>query len=205
MYQTSVVFLRKRPFIEKYLKIARRKKLSFYLNQTLFFKHVETIALVWDKIFWHQIYDRSLMKGRCYDAYGTEKVKKRAYRRNKRSCSRRGNGGWRLSASGYSWKQLFASGFFFNFEVYINNQQIKLSDGLYGQQSCFSNCLHGAISANKGLAMETFLMRLWRYLFLNIFRTRKTKLLNWPDGFLFGKLWVEFFLQCWSFVCKDDS
>ena len=40
---------------------------------------------------------------------------------------------------------------FSNVEVYINNQQIYISNGLYAHKSCFSNNFKGTISEYKGV------------------------------------------------------
>ena len=43
---------------------------------------------------------------------------------------------------------------FSNVEVYINNQQIYNSNGLYAHKSCISNNFKWAISEYKGFALQ---------------------------------------------------
>ena len=89
---------------------------------------------------------------------------------------------------------------FSNVEVYINNQQIYNSNGLYAHKSYISNNFKGATSECKGVShyegydyeelpdgnMETPLCE--------PFFTGRMKILSRPDGFmLYGKLGVDFF------------
>ena len=89
---------------------------------------------------------------------------------------------------------------FSNVEVYINNQQIYNSNGLYAHKFYISNNFKGAFSEYKefctarGTTMKNFLMKLWKRFCLNLFFTRRMKMLSRPDGFmLYGKLGVEVF------------
>ena len=89
---------------------------------------------------------------------------------------------------------------FSNVGVYINNQQIYNSNGLYAHKSYISNNFKGALSENKGVLhcegydyeelpdeiMETSLSE--------PFFTRRMKMLSRPDGFIsYGILGVDFF------------
>ena len=89
---------------------------------------------------------------------------------------------------------------FSNVEVYINNQQIYNSNGLYAHKSYISNNFKGAISEYKGVlhcegydfeanpedAMDNPLE--------DPFFSRRMKMFSRPDGFvLYGKLGVDFF------------
>ena len=88
---------------------------------------------------------------------------------------------------------------FSNVEVYINNQQIYISNGLYAHKSYISNNFKAAISEYKGV------LHCERYdyeqdpedisnPYLILFFTRRMKLLNRPDGFmLYGRLGIDFF------------
>ena len=87
---------------------------------------------------------------------------------------------------------------FSNVEVYINNQQIYNSNGLYAHKSYISNFFKAAISEYKGAShcegydyegdTEDFSNPL-----LDPFFTRRMKLLRRPDGFmLYGKLGIDF-------------
>ena len=88
---------------------------------------------------------------------------------------------------------------FSNVEVYINNQQIYNSNGLYAHKSYISNHFQAAISEYKGVLLcegydyeqdpEDFANPL-----PDPFFTRRMKLLSRPDGFmLYGKLGIDFF------------
>ena len=88
---------------------------------------------------------------------------------------------------------------FSNVEVYINNQQIYKSNGLYAHKSYISNNFKAAISEYKAVLHcegydyeqdpEEFSNPL-----LDPFFTRRLELLNRLDGFmLYGKLGIDFF------------
>ena len=89
--------------------------------------------------------------------------------------------------------------FFSDAEVYINNQQTYISNGLYAHMSYISNNFKGP-SVNtsefrtaKGMIIKIFLMNLWKWWNLYLF-TRRMKMLSGRDGFLlYGKLGVAFF------------
>ena len=89
---------------------------------------------------------------------------------------------------------------FSNVDVYINNQQIYNSNGLYAHKSCISNNFKGAISEYKGVLpcegydYEEFPDEIMEAPFSEPFFTRRMKILSRPDGFmLYGKVGVEFF------------
>ena len=89
--------------------------------------------------------------------------------------------------------------FFSNVEVYINNQQIYNSNGLYAHKSYISNKIKGAISEYKGVLhceghdYEEFPDEIVEAPLSEPFCTRRMKMLSRPDGFkLFGKLGVDF-------------
>ena len=88
---------------------------------------------------------------------------------------------------------------FSNVEVYIKNQQVYNSNGLYAHKSYVSNKLKGAVTEYKGVLHcegydygqdpEDITNPLPEPFF-----TRRMKLLSRPDGFmLFGKLGIDFF------------
>ena len=88
---------------------------------------------------------------------------------------------------------------FSNVEVYINNQQIYNSNGLYAHKSYISNNFKAAIFEYKGgLHCEVYD---YEQYFEDIsnplpdpFFTSRMKLLSRPDGFmLYGKLGIDFF------------
>ena len=85
-------------------------------------------------------------------------------------------------------------------EMYINNQQIYNSNGLYAHKSFISNNFKGAISEYKGVLhcegydYEEFPDEVLEAPLSEPFFTRKMKMLSRPDGFmLYGKLGVDFF------------
>ena len=88
---------------------------------------------------------------------------------------------------------------FSNVEVYINNQQIFNSNGLYAHKSYISNNFKAAISEYKGvLHCEGYDYEQDPEDNANPlpdpFFTRRMKLLSRPDGFmLYGKLGIDFF------------
>ena len=88
---------------------------------------------------------------------------------------------------------------FSNVEVYINNQQIYNSKGLYVHKFYISNNFKAAISEYKGvLHCEGYDYEQDPEDIANPlpdpFLTRRMKLLSRPDGFmLYGKLGVDFF------------
>ena len=84
--------------------------------------------------------------------------------------------------------------------MYINNQQIYNSNGLYAHKSYISNNFKGAISENKGVlhcegyGYEEFPDEILEAPLSEPFFTRKMKMPSKPDGFmLYGKLGVDFF------------
>ena len=88
---------------------------------------------------------------------------------------------------------------FSNVEVYINNQQIYNSNGIYAHKSYISNNFKAAISEYKGvLHCEVYDYEQDPEDIANPlsdpFFTRRLKLLSRPDGFmLYGKLGIDFF------------
>ena len=89
---------------------------------------------------------------------------------------------------------------FSNVEVYINNQQIYNSNGLYAHKSYISDNFKGAISECKGVLhcegydYEEFPDEIMEAPLSEPFFTRRMKMLSRPDSFmLYGKLGVDFF------------
>ena len=89
---------------------------------------------------------------------------------------------------------------FSNVEVYINNQQIYNSNGLYAHKSYISNNFKGAISEYKGVLhcegydFEENPDDIQDSLLSDPFFSRRMKMLLRSDGFaLYGKLGVDFF------------
>ena len=77
-----------------------------------------------------------------------------------------------------------------NVEVYINNQQIYNSNGLYAHKCFISNNFKGAISEFKevlhceGYDYEEFPDEIMEALLSEPFFTRRMKMLSRPDGFM---------------------
>ena len=89
---------------------------------------------------------------------------------------------------------------FSNVEIYINNQQIYNSNGLYAHKSYISNNFKGAISEYTGVLhclgcdYEEFTDEIMGAPWSEPFFTRRKKMLSRPDGFmLYSKLGVDFF------------
>ena len=87
-----------------------------------------------------------------------------------------------------------------NVDVYINNQEIYNSNGLYAHKSYISNNLKGAIAECKGVLhcerydYEEFLDEIMEAPLSKPFFTRRMKMLSRPNDFmLYGKLGVDFF------------
>ena len=143
-----------------------------------------------------------LFKGRGYVTYGSRKNKKEheveSVVFNETGVDEQEQG----EVARVTYVNNIMHSIFSNVEVYINNQQIYNSNGLYAHKSYISNNLKAAISENKGvLHCEGF-----NYeedpedinnSLLYPFFTRRMKLLSIPDGFmLYGKLgkWqIDFF------------
>ena len=89
---------------------------------------------------------------------------------------------------------------FSNVEVYINNQQIYNSNGLYAHKYYISNNFKEAISEYKGVLhseaydYEEFFDEIMEAPLSEPLFTRRMKMLSRPDGFmLYGQLGVDFF------------
>ena len=89
---------------------------------------------------------------------------------------------------------------FSHFDVYINNQQIYNSKGLYANKSYISNNFREAIWDNKGVLQcegydyEEFLDEFMEEPLTEPFFTNRMKIRSRPDGFMLcGKLGVVFF------------
>ena len=83
-------------------------------------------------------------------------------------------------------------------EVYINNQQVYNSNGLYSHKSYISNNFKGAISEYKGVLHcqgydYEFPDKILEAPLSEPFLTRRMKMVSRPDGFmLYGNLGVDF-------------
>ena len=89
---------------------------------------------------------------------------------------------------------------FSNVEVYINNQQLYNSNGLYAHKSYISNNFNGTVSEYKGVlhweghSYEELPDEIMEAPLAELFFTKRVKMLSRSDGFmLYGKMWVDFF------------
>ena len=139
-----------------------------------------------------------LVKGRGYETYNTKEVKKEHKKEAKTKEEVMAEEDDPVSLVTHVNNILHS--IFSNVEMYINNQQMYSSNGLYAHKSYISNNIKRAISEHKGVLpcegydygefpdeiMETPLSE--------PFFTRRMKMLSRPDGFLlYGKLGVDFF------------
>ena len=139
-----------------------------------------------------------LVKGRGYEIYNTKEVKKEHKEEAKGEKEETAEGDDPVPLVTHVNNIL--DSIFSNFEVYINNQQIYNSNGLYAHKSYSSNNFNGAISEYKGILhcegydYEEFLDEIMKAPLSEPFFTRRMKMFSRPDGFmLYGKLGVDFF------------
>ena len=136
-----------------------------------------------------------LVKHRGFDSYKKEAKKKHNEAEDKKADAADDNAVPLITHVNNIMHSIFS-----NVEVYINNQQIYNSNGLYAHKSYISNNFKGAISEYKGVlhcegydfeanpedAMDNPLE--------DPFFSRRMKMFSRPDGFmLYGKLGVDFF------------
>ena len=139
-----------------------------------------------------------LVKGRSYETYNTEEVKKEHKEETKAKGKKTAEEGDPVPLVTHV-NTIFPS-IFSDLEMYINNQQIYNSNGLYAHKSYISNFLKGAISEYKGVLhckgydYEEFPDEIMEAPLAEPFFTRRMKMLSRPDGFmLYGILVVDFF------------
>ena len=139
-----------------------------------------------------------LVKGRGYETYNSKEAKKEHKEDAKAEDEETAEEDDRLPLVTHVNNNLHS--FFSNVEVYINNQHIYNSNGLYAHKSYISNDFKGAISEYKGVLhcerydYEEFPDEITEAPSVEPFFTRRMKMLSRPDGFmLYGKLGVDFF------------
>ena len=137
-----------------------------------------------------------LVRGRGYETYNTKEVKKEHKKETKAEEEETAE---EEAVPLVTHVNNILHSIFSNVEVYINNQQIYNSNGLYAQKSCISNNFKRAISEYEGVLhcecfeYEEFLDEIMEAPLSDLFFTRRRKMLNRPDGFmLYGKLVVDF-------------
>ena len=141
------------------------------------------------------------VKGRGYDTYES-KEKKKEHKDESVVFTETGNDSdQEEEVARVTYVNNIMHSIFSNVEVYINNQQIYNSNGLYAQKSYISSNFKAAISEYKGiLHCEGYDYEQDTEDIANPlpdpFFTRRMKLLSRPDGFmLYGKLGIDFFLN----------
>ena len=139
-----------------------------------------------------------LVKGRGYETYNTKEVKKE--HKEEAKVEEEETAEEDDPVPHVTHVNNILHSIFSNVEVYINNQQIYNSNGLYAHKSYFSNNFKGAISEYKGVLYcegydyEEFPDGIMEAPLSESFFTRRMKMLSRPDGFmLYGKLGVDFF------------
>ena len=139
-----------------------------------------------------------LVRGRGYESYKTKEVKKEQTEEAK--AEEEEETAEEEPVPLLSHVNNILHSIFSNVEVYINNQQIYNSNGLYAHKSYISNNFKGAISGYKGVLhcggydYEEFPYEIMEAPLSEPFFTRRMKMLSRPDGFmLYGNLGVEFF------------
>ena len=139
-----------------------------------------------------------LVRGRGYETYNTKKVKKQHKEEAKAEEEETAEEDAPVPLVTHVNNILHS--ILSNVKMYINNQQIYNSNGLYAHKSYFSNNFKGAIFGNKGVLhcegydYEEFPDGIMEVPLSESFFTRRMKMLSRPDGFmLYGKLGVEFF------------
>ena len=139
-----------------------------------------------------------LVMGRGYETYNTKEIKKEHKEESK--AEEEGTAEDDVPVLLVTHVNNILHSIFSNLEVYINNQQIYNSNGLYADKSFTSNNFKGAISEYKrvlhceGYDYEEFHDEIMEAPLSEPFFTRRMKMLSRPDGFIFyGKLVVDFF------------
>ena len=138
------------------------------------------------------------VKGRGYDTYES-KEKKKEHKDESVVFTETGDDEGGEEVAGVTYENNIIYSIFSNVEVYINNQQIYNSNGLYAHKSYISNNFKEAITEYKGvLHCEGYDYQQDPEDITNPlpdpFFTRRMKLLSRPGGFiLYGKMEVDFF------------
>ena len=139
------------------------------------------------------------VKRRCFDTYESKKKKKEHKDESVVFTETGGEEEEQEEVARVTYVNNILHSIFSNVEVYIKNQQIYKSNGLYAHKSYISNNFKAAISEYKGvLHCEGYDYEQDPEDISNPlpdpFFTRRMKLLSRPDGFmLYGKLGIDFF------------
>ena len=139
------------------------------------------------------------VKGRGYDTYESKKKKKEHKDESVVFTETGSDDEEQEEVARVTYVDIIMHSIFSNVEVYINNQQIYNSNGLYAHKSYISNNFNAAISEYKGaLHCEGYDYEQDPEDISNPlpdpFFTRRMQLINRPDGFmLYGNLGIDFF------------
>ena len=139
------------------------------------------------------------VKGRGYDTYESKEKKKEHKDESAVFTETGDDSDQKEEVARVTYVNNILHSIFSNVEVYINNQQIYNSNGVYAHKSYISNNFKAAISEYKGvLHCEGYDYEQDPEDITNPlpdpFFTRRMKLLRRPDGFmLYGKLGIDFF------------
>ena len=139
------------------------------------------------------------VKGRAYDTYESKEKKKEHKDESVVFTETGDDDSEEEEIARVTYVNNIMHSIFSNVEVYINNQQIYISNGLYAHKSYISNNFKGAITEYKRvLHCEGYDYEQGPEDFANPlpdpFFTRRMKLLSRPGGFmLYGKLGIDFF------------
>ena len=141
-----------------------------------------------------------LVGGRGYETYNTKEVKKE---HKEEAKAEEAEAAEEAPVPLVTHVKNILHSIFSNVKVYINNQQIYNSNGLYAHKSYISNNFKGAVSEYKGVLhcegydYEEFFDEIMEAALSEPFFTRRMKMLSRPDGFTFyGALGVDFFSNC---------
>ena len=139
------------------------------------------------------------VKGRGYDTYESKQKKKQHKDESVVFSETRTDDGEEEEVARVTYVNNIMHSMFSNVEVYINNQQIYNSNGVYAHKSYISNNFRGAITEYKrvlhceGYDYEQDPEDTANPL-TDPFFTMRMRLLSRPDGFiLYGKLGIDFF------------
>ena len=137
-----------------------------------------------------------LVRGRGYENYNTKEVKKE--HKEEAKAKEEETGEEEAPVPLVTHVNNILHSIFCNVGVYMNNQQIYNSNGLYAHKSYISNNFNGASSEYKGVLhcegydYEEFPDEIMEALLSEHFFSRRMKMLSRPDGFmLYGKLRVD--------------
>ena len=160
------------------------------------FKRIGTITLIWDSLF--LALKLKFVKGRGYDTYESKQKKKEHKDESVVFTETRTDDEEGEEVARVTYVNNIMHSIFSNVEVYINNQQIYNSNGLYAHKSYIWHNFKAAIFEYKGVLhcegydYEQDPEDISNPLPDPFFRRRK-KLLSRPDGFmLHGKLRIDF-------------